>query len=203
MMSIFITMLVSQGLFAKTYGGSNYDRSAFVIQTSDGGYAVAGEVSSYGAALLDLMLLKIDQNGNYPGCVSTYSSTVSNRSFTITSPSVIDGSPTPGTTTPSPTVTTPGLTIVEACPPVAIDEDEADLSGPRPGITCSPIPGGALFNSSEPLVIRIYTVDGKLAYTGQLQEGENRIDLDRGVYLWMAGVGTDSPSETLFTKGRP
>ena len=172
--------------WARFFGGSS-DFAYSVFQTSDGGYAVAGEVSSYGAGLLDFMLLKIDQNGNYPGCVSTYSSTVSSRSFTITSPSVIDGSPTPGTTTPSPTVTTPGLTIVEACSPVAIEEDENDLPGPRPGIICSPVPGGVSFNSSEFIPIRIYAVDGKLSYAGQLQKGENRINLENGVWLWIAG----------------
>jgi hypothetical protein len=62
--------------WARLFGGSG-DFAYSVFQTSDGGYALAGEVSSHGAGLLDFMLLKLDRNGNYPGCVSSYSSTVS------------------------------------------------------------------------------------------------------------------------------
>jgi len=37
------------------------------------------------------------------------------------------------------------------------------------------------------MVLRIYSVDGRLAWSGQLAKGENRVSLDRGVYLWQAG----------------
>jgi hypothetical protein len=57
-----------------------------------------------------------------------------------------------------------------------------------PGITCSPFSGGILFNSPADLGINIYSVDGRVAYSGQLRQGENRISLGRGVYLWRAGT---------------
>jgi uncharacterized delta-60 repeat protein len=170
--------------WARLFGGSG-DFAYSVVQTSDGGYALAGEVSSHGAGLLDFMVLKLDRNGNYPGCVSSYSSTVSNRSFTVTSPSVIDGAPTPTTTTPSPTITTPSLTITDACLPVDLDEGNPSGTGPR--IICSPRPGGVLFVSPWALSIKIYAVDGRIAYSGNLKEGENLITLGRGVYIWTAG----------------
>jgi len=185
--------------WARIFGGSS-DFAYSVFQTSDNGYALAGEVSSYGAGLLDFMLLKVDQNGNYPGCVSTYSSAVSNYSFTTGSPSVIDGTPAVGTTTPSPTVTTPGLTIVNACSPVGTEEFEPGKS--RPWITCSPVSGGVLFISAEETGIRIYAVDGKLAYAGQLQKGENRIGLETGVWLWTAGAVGAGPCSCPVYKGK-
>jgi hypothetical protein len=48
----------------KTYGGSNLDEANSIIQTSDGGYIIAGKTFSYGAGDLDCWVVKIDSNGN-------------------------------------------------------------------------------------------------------------------------------------------
>jgi len=48
----------------KTYGGSDYDSASSLIQTSDGGYAVAGCTQSYGAGKDDFWLLRLDSKGN-------------------------------------------------------------------------------------------------------------------------------------------
>ena len=48
----------------KTYGGSNNERARFVIQTSDGGYALAGYTNSFGSGDDDCWLVKIDSSGN-------------------------------------------------------------------------------------------------------------------------------------------
>ena len=50
--------------WAKTYGGSSSDYGYSVIQTSDGGYIVAGYTESYGLAG-DVYLVKTDSNGNH------------------------------------------------------------------------------------------------------------------------------------------
>jgi beta-propeller uncharacterized protein DUF5122 len=52
----------------KTYGGSGVDRARSIQQTSDGGFIVAGDTSSYGASDWDIWVLKLDANGNIPGC---------------------------------------------------------------------------------------------------------------------------------------
>ena len=70
-------------------------------------------------------------------------------------------------------------------PPVEVKE--IDLSGPRPGITCSPVPGGAMFISPYETPINIYAADGRLTYSGKLEKGKNRISLETGVYIWNAG----------------
>ena len=48
----------------KTYGGSGVDRVYSVIKTADGGYALAGLTSSFGAGMSDCYLVKTDADGN-------------------------------------------------------------------------------------------------------------------------------------------
>ena len=48
----------------KTYGGANGDLAYSVIQTNDGGYALAGYTASFGAVLIDFWLVKTDSAGN-------------------------------------------------------------------------------------------------------------------------------------------
>lgn len=48
----------------KTYGGTGEDYGFSVVQTLDGGYALAGSTSSFGAGVYDFWLVKTDQFGN-------------------------------------------------------------------------------------------------------------------------------------------
>jgi len=179
---LLICALVSQALFAKTFGGTRYDEAYSIIQTSDGGYAVAGEVRSFSVGAYDLLVLKIGPNGSYTGCVADCSPTVNTPSLSTSSPTVgANCAPTVSSLTP--TVGTPNLMITEACPP-AVEESHV-LPGNR--LTCSPLSEGLVFNAPADL-IKIYSVDGRIAYSGQLRQGENRISLGRGVYLWQAGT---------------
>jgi hypothetical protein len=49
--------------WSRTYGGTNYDSAYSVVQTGDGGYALAGYTDSYGAGILDFWLVKTDGAG--------------------------------------------------------------------------------------------------------------------------------------------
>jgi hypothetical protein len=50
----------------KTYGGTGGDGASFVVQTNDGGYAIAGTTMSFGAGSHDFWLVKTDENGEIP-----------------------------------------------------------------------------------------------------------------------------------------
>jgi hypothetical protein len=49
----------------KTYGGAQDDRAQSLIETSDGGYALAGSTESFGAGSYDFWLVKVDESGNF------------------------------------------------------------------------------------------------------------------------------------------
>ncbi|MDH5461789.1 MAG: hypothetical protein OEX09_06175, partial [Candidatus Bathyarchaeota archaeon] len=48
----------------RTYGGAVDDRASCVVQTNDGGHAIAGHTYSFGAGSSDAWLVKTDANGN-------------------------------------------------------------------------------------------------------------------------------------------
>ena len=52
-------------LWNRTYGGQEYDEAQSIIQTVDGGYALAGVTRSYGLGVTDFWLVKTDSNGNH------------------------------------------------------------------------------------------------------------------------------------------
>jgi hypothetical protein len=76
----------------KTFGGSKWEGSCYAQQAMDGGYIVASVTSSFGAGNYDVMVLKLDSNGDIPGgcpITGTSSAVVSDTIATITGTSVI------------------------------------------------------------------------------------------------------------------
>jgi predicted secreted protein len=53
----------STGGWSKTYGRTGEDEAYSLVQTSDGGYALAGETQSFGSGGRDFWLVKTDSNG--------------------------------------------------------------------------------------------------------------------------------------------
>jgi hypothetical protein len=49
--------------WGKTFGGSGYNRASMVIQTADGGYAIAGDTYEFGAGQSDVLLIKVGNKG--------------------------------------------------------------------------------------------------------------------------------------------
>jgi hypothetical protein len=58
----------------RTYGGAGDDEAISIDETSDGGYIVAGETTSFGAGLTDMWVLRIDSSGHISDCLPIGSS---------------------------------------------------------------------------------------------------------------------------------
>jgi hypothetical protein len=54
----------SSELWSQTYGGSSYETAYSVVETSDGGYAIAGGTTSFSNGEYDFWLIKTDQYGS-------------------------------------------------------------------------------------------------------------------------------------------
>jgi hypothetical protein len=63
---IYVIKLNQNGdtLWTKTYGGSSDEYSSSIIQTSDGGYIIAGKTNSFGAGDFDEYVVKTNSNGD-------------------------------------------------------------------------------------------------------------------------------------------
>ena len=58
-----------------------------------------------------------------------------------------------------------------------------------PRVICTFVPGGVIFFSTQQIQpITIYSSDGRKVFSGNLKRGQNRINLEPGVYLWQAGA---------------
>jgi hypothetical protein len=68
----------------KTYGGPGGDTAYAVQPTSDGGYFMAGNNTSFGAGFTDLWVLKLDENGSTGTCPSEGISTADVTVTTVT-----------------------------------------------------------------------------------------------------------------------
>ena len=59
---IIASVEASSTMWSQTYGGSLDDEAAAIVQTGDGGYAIAGTTYSFGAGSADFWLIKTDAN---------------------------------------------------------------------------------------------------------------------------------------------
>ena len=66
----------------KTYGGANSDIGYSLVQTLDGGYAIAGYTNSFGAGGYDVFLIKTDVNGTVQWS-STYGGSVDDWGYSM------------------------------------------------------------------------------------------------------------------------
>lgn len=99
----------AQTQFVMVMGGPGHQCAHHVIQTTDGGYAIAGWTYSFGEGPSDLLIVKFNSSGN--SCIGL-----------PISPSVTTSSP--NVTSPSQTVISPFLSFASAIPTVSyIDPD--------------------------------------------------------------------------------
>ncbi|MEO0192703.1 MAG: hypothetical protein ABIM46_07980 [candidate division WOR-3 bacterium] len=181
---ILVLKLAPDGslLWAKILPGSSTDRGRHIIQAQDGDLAITGETSSFGAGGYNFFLLKIDQNGNYPGCLQEWYPTV--REITpLTASPALGQNYTPTVNALTLATSVPNLNTTNICAPIELAEGNP---ASERYIVCSPILGGLLFYAHEDVPLKIYSSDGRMIYSGKLMAGENIIKLGRGIYFWEA-----------------
>jgi hypothetical protein len=69
-------------LWNTTFGGTGSDYAQSMIECNDGGYAITGYTTSYGAGEIDVWLIRLDEDGNYLWN-ATYGSTQSDFGIDI------------------------------------------------------------------------------------------------------------------------
>jgi hypothetical protein len=110
---VYVVKLDANGnlQWTKTIGGPASEAGSSLIQTSDGGYAIAGYTESFGAGEEDVYVVKLDKNGDACCAVSQTSQVWSGGTLSSHTPSISSGGPL--TTTPS---TSSGGTLTNQCP---------------------------------------------------------------------------------------
>jgi hypothetical protein len=184
---LLVMKLASNGdlEWAETFGGAYSDSVGRTILLADSGLAIVGSTGSWGAGLSDIFVLRLPVDGSYPGCIVPCSPAVAEVTPSENAPVFVAGASGFTITGVNPLVNPCSPSATDICPPSV---EESRGYKPGPGVTCSPFPGGALFNSSVDILLGIYAVDGRLVYSGELKQGQNRISLETGVYFWRAGV---------------
>jgi hypothetical protein len=111
---VYVVKLDAKGnlQWTKTIGREYGDEGSSLIQTSDGGYAIAGSTQSFGAGEWDVYVVKLDRNGDACCAVSQTSQVGSGGTLSSPTPSMGSGgtltSPTPSTSS--------GGTLTNQCP---------------------------------------------------------------------------------------
>ena len=111
---VYVVKLDANGnlQWTKTIGGPKRDWSASLIQTSDGGYAIAGTTESFGAGGWDVYVVKLDKNGDACCAVSQTSRVGPGGRLRSATPSIGSG----GTLTAPTPSTSSGGTLTNQCP---------------------------------------------------------------------------------------
>jgi hypothetical protein len=112
---VYVVKLDANGnlQWTRTIGGPESEEGHSLIQTSDGGYAIAGTTTSFGAGvLLDVYVVKLDKNGNACCAISQTSQVGSGGRLGSATPSISSG----GTLTAPTSSTSSGGTLTNQCP---------------------------------------------------------------------------------------
>jgi hypothetical protein len=111
---VYVVKLNANGnlQWTKSIGGKRGDLGISLIQTSDGGYAIAGATKSFGAGEWDVYVVKLDKNGNACCAISQTSQVGSGGKLRSATSSIGSG----GKLTSPTSTTSSGGTLTNQCP---------------------------------------------------------------------------------------
>jgi len=111
---VYVVKLDANGnlQWTKTIGGKDFEDGYSLIQTSDGGYAIAGTTTSFGAGEWDVYVVKLDKDGN--ACCAISQTSQVGSGGTLSSPTSSIGSG--GILTAPTSSTSSGGTLTNQCP---------------------------------------------------------------------------------------
>jgi len=111
---VYVIKLDAKGnlQWTKTIGGRSVEKGSSLVQTSDGGYVIAGETESFGARNGDVYVVKLDRNGDACCAVSQTSRVGSGGRLRSATSSIGSG----GTLTSPTSSTSSGGTLTNQCP---------------------------------------------------------------------------------------
>jgi len=111
---VYVVKLDANGnlQWTKTIGGPDSEEGVYLIQTSDGGYAIAGTTRSFGAGETDVYFIKLDKNGDACCALSQTSQVGSGGRLRSATSSIGSG----GTLSPPTPSTSSGSTLTNQCP---------------------------------------------------------------------------------------
>ncbi len=171
-------------LFTKTYGSSSADDADFVIQTGDGGYAVAGNTFGFGALGQHLYVVKTDSLGNSP-CHQGNTATVINGNITFSVFSTIDTVSTGGVASVVVPIMATGGAPTDLCATTTAVHELVNTAE----IGVSPNPSSGQFEITSSVLINdiaVYDVTGRMVYSRTINADNAGLDISReakGVYL--------------------
>ncbi|MGC8894844.1 MAG: hypothetical protein ACP5QG_08380 [candidate division WOR-3 bacterium] len=156
----------------KEFGNGYSSARLQVIQTTDGGYAVTGYP-------INISILKINEDGDYPGCADTCWPVVDTPEIQFFPPAYY--APwTPTISSPSPTLEdAPGFVVTDLCPSIVAEDTDTYTSRT---LALLPVPSGFwVIGYSGP--VKIYDSAARLVLSREI-EGKTLIGpLKSGVYL--------------------
>ena len=158
---LFLVKFSSTGSveWSRIVGGTERDDGNSVVQTSDGGLAVAGGTQSFGAGG-DLFLVKFDSEGNT--CIGEEAfPIVTDVSPSFASPSPVVTSPSPTITDVSPTVTDVTPTVTEICTDDIV-ETIIKPQGIEISVNPNPFNSSVAITAPEGAEVEIYDLRGTL-----------------------------------------
>ncbi|MEO0140428.1 MAG: hypothetical protein ABIM88_02630 [candidate division WOR-3 bacterium] len=173
--------------WAICFGGAGFENAIGGFRFPEGGYFVGGTTDSYGfLGSDDIFYMRVAENGSYPSCVQSWSPIYGNPSPVQTNLSWTPTSISPSLPMGSMSILPQGYLPYDICAPVYENVEESDQ---YPGSTPfgSSVLGGLVFSVSGELDLRIYCSDGRLVLSRTLMPGQNKIQLEPGVYFWQAG----------------